>query len=231
MLWHRRLTLLRWFGHGRISLRHVGHLDRPLTPLQPCGRQRCGPPVWSRLATKSASMFQYLDACGQFGLYILSLEKQALVHLFSTADRPCSQQVGSGASARAVTTSSVLLERLHKVLDPLAMDMRRRAGDACRPAAGTRPSSVAFDQMHDGARPVQQAHRRSPSPGNPPPVPRSTQYLRVRRERQKLERVGDMPRPHAAGGSTARSDCASAAIAAAARRSDRAAPLFHVKPA
>ena len=69
------------------------------------------------------------------------------------------------------------------------------------------------------------------SPGNPPPEPRSAQTSRLRRQRQKLKRVGDMPRPKRRERGAAIRLMRCCHVQQQRRQSDRAAPMFHVKQA
>ena len=75
------------------------------------------------LGINSASMLQHLDACGQFNLYILSLEEQRLSAL---------RQQGIGAFEQIIEWRERpgghdlhrFSETIHKVLDPDGVDLR-----------------------------------------------------------------------------------------------------------
>ena len=166
---------------------------------------------------------------GQFRLDISSLGEQARRPLFQQRLRPQPSRPVSGASARAVTTSGVCAAELattssirwcvHKGRQP-----QRRAR---LPQEGAF-LPIALDEMDHRPRRVSASAQAITRPGKPPPEPRSTQRVRLRRERQKLQRVGDMAGPDSAASRRDEIDSAPAS-AAAARRSGRAAPLFHVK--
>ena len=105
----------------------------------------------------------------------------------------------------------------------------RRAG--CRTASRRKCSllAVAFDEMHLRARRLReragdhQARETRPRAEIGP-------NARLRRQRQELQRVGDMARPQHRYRSTARSG-SSAAASQQARQSGRDGRLFHVKQA
>ena len=108
----------------------------------------------------------------------------------------------NGAKARAVTTSHGFCTDFPKFLDSHVMDDGRHAG-CLPPPAGTPPFCHCFQRDEPG--PVCPASAQAIGiPGNPPPEPKSTQTLAVRRQTQQLERIGDVARPQILEASTAR---------------------------
>ena len=110
------------------------------------------------------------------------------------------------------------------------MNRAARVGNPQRLAQEGGLLGVALDQMDHRAG-VSANAQASTTPGKPPPLPRSAQALADGRERQKLQRIGDMPGPQMSAASRARRDWSWPATPAAARHSGPAAPLFHVKQA
>ena len=162
---------------------------------------------------------------GQFSLYILSLGKQAVARPFSTAATRRPSSSASGASARAVTTSTAprSLRRNPRSAPrwTLGRQRRSRATASRRKAAFLR---VAFDQMRPAApgsvgeragdhQPGKAARRSRDRPSVRPPAPARRSWSE-----------SAMCRSRRSAAWTARSDSSSAAIRAAAstKRSSRA---------
>ena len=116
-----------------------------------------------------------------------------------------------------------------EVLDPLGVDRCRRAGHALRLRAGTPPS---WRCSRPGGRPrraFRPARRRRPSPGKPAARTQVDPGPGVGRERQDLQRIGDVPGPKIRDRRRRDQVCRLSAISAGVRRSGRVGPMFHVK--
>ena len=129
-----------------------------------------------------------------------------LVHPFSTAAAPSSSSSSSGASARAVTTSGRGLEVLHEILDPHSVD-HGRAPECDATASRRKAAFLPLLSTRWTAAPGPSGERAGDDqPGKAGAGAEIDPDLGVRRERQELERVGDVPGPDRRDRRAARSD-------------------------
>ena len=187
---------------------------------------------WIGLARDQCCLnFPTFSGFGQFSLYILALGKQAHGSPFQQRIGRCQAVASSGASARAVTTSRRFAEVLPtKSSIRTGVDDRRQPRKARPPRAERRPSWRCF--RPDAPRAAGPASAQAiTSPGKSGARAEVDPDPRVRRQRR---------------GAGASRRCAGSRSARASRRdqidpglpfqqqrrrSDRAAPMFHVKQA
>ena len=208
-----------------MSLALCGRECRPRAPVQ--DRRTTTICAFSsvRLWIKLRLNFPIFSGFGQFGPPHLVPWETGPRRPFSTTDMHSASSLGSGASARAVTTSIGFGRFVHKILDPQRVNGGRRAGDLHGLAQKRRLLADALDQMDLRTFGVGERAGDAPCPGNPAPEPRSAQTLASGARARSCSEFGDMPGPEHRDrrGRDQIGRAACQAISSSTKRSSRAA--------
>ena len=132
---------------------------------------------------------------GQFTLYILSLGKQTLCTRFQTADaRARADRLAEPAPAR-VTTSRLGREVLHEILNPHSVDHGRELQGALT-ASRRNAAFLPMLSTRWTAAPARPASAQAmTSPGKAGAGAEIDPASGLRRQRQELQRIGDVAGP------------------------------------
>ena len=157
------------------------HLDAAASGIGTAGHNYClDVPIFSRL--------------GQFCLYILSLQEQGFCTLFYHRGGQ-SDQNGEGSQRPGGHHVDRMLPRRDEILGAAVVYGRRRLGDPRGFAQEAGLLCIALDEMHHGAGRVRKRACQHQA-GKPGAGTEVDPGAGVRRQRDELQRIGYVSRPH-----------------------------------